>query len=76
MCFSIGSPKTINFPFVSNGKLMIIGVPIFKHIRVCYIKHALSAFALVVPLLKLVKLQWNFSGSNIFGTMKICTRQG
>ena len=31
-CFNIGTPKTINFPFVPNGKLMILGVPIFKHI--------------------------------------------
>ena len=28
----IGTPKTINFPFVSNGKLMFLGVPIYKHI--------------------------------------------
>ena len=31
-CLSIGTPKIINFPFVSNGKLMFLGVPIFKHI--------------------------------------------
>ena len=31
-CLSIGTPKIINFPFVSNGKLMILGVPIFKQI--------------------------------------------
>ena len=31
-CLNIGTPKTINFPFVSNGKLMIFGVPIFEHI--------------------------------------------
>ena len=30
---SIGIPKTINIPFVSNGKLMILRVPpIVKHI--------------------------------------------
>ena len=29
--FSIETPKTINFPFVPNGKLMILGVPVFKH---------------------------------------------
>ena len=29
-CLSIGTPKTINFPFFSNGKLMIFIVPIFK----------------------------------------------
>ena len=26
-CLSIGTPKTINFPFVSNGKLMIFRCP-------------------------------------------------
>ena len=29
---SIGTPKIINFPFVSNGKLMILGVPLFKQV--------------------------------------------
>ena len=26
-CLSIGTPKTINFPFVSNGKLMLFTCP-------------------------------------------------
>ena len=26
-CLSIGTPKTINFPFVSNGKLMVFRCP-------------------------------------------------
>ena len=30
-CLSIGTPKTINFPFVPNGKLTVLSVPIFKH---------------------------------------------
>ena len=30
----LGHLKTINFSFGTNGKLMIIGVPIFKHFRV------------------------------------------
>ena len=29
-CLSIGTPKTIHFPFAPNGKLMVLGVPIFK----------------------------------------------
>ena len=38
-CLSIGTPKTVNFPFVPNGKLMVLGVPIFEHIIIrllCY----------------------------------------
>ena len=31
MCSNIGTPKIINFPFETNGKLMVLGVPIFKH---------------------------------------------
>ena len=34
MCLNTGTPKTINFPFETNGKLMILGVPILKHFRV------------------------------------------
>ena len=30
ICLSIGIPKTINFPFVPNGKLIVLGVSIFK----------------------------------------------
>ena len=26
-CFSIGTPKIINFPFVSNGKFMVFTCP-------------------------------------------------
>ena len=34
MCLNIETPKTINFPFDTNGKLMILGVPILKPFRV------------------------------------------
>ena len=34
MCLNIGTPKTIIIPFVPNGKLMVLAVPIFKHFRV------------------------------------------
>ena len=31
---NIGTPKTINFPFGTNGKLMVLSAPILKHFRV------------------------------------------
>ena len=34
MCSYIGTPKNINFPFGTNGKLMVLGVPILKYFRV------------------------------------------
>ena len=34
-CLDIGTAKkTINFPFETNGKLMVLGVRILKHFRV------------------------------------------
>ena len=38
---STGMPLTINFPFVPNGKLMFLGVPIFKHIGLLPLSSAL-----------------------------------
>ena len=34
MSSNSGIPKNINFPFGTNGKLMVLGVPILKHFRV------------------------------------------
>ena len=34
MCLNIETPKNINFPLETNGKLMVLGVPILKHFRV------------------------------------------
>ena len=33
ICLCIGASKTINFPFDPNGKLMVLGTPVLKHIR-------------------------------------------
>ena len=35
MCLNTGIPKNINFLFETNGKLMVLGVPILKLFRVC-----------------------------------------
>ena len=32
----------INFPFETKGKLMVLGVPILKHFRVCAISNILN----------------------------------
>ena len=34
LCLIFGIPRIINFPFGTNGKLIILGVPILKHLRV------------------------------------------
>ena len=34
LCLSFGTLKILNFPFGTNGKFIILGVPILKHIRV------------------------------------------
>ena len=33
MCLNTGRPKNINFSSETNGKLMVLGVPILKHFR-------------------------------------------
>ena len=37
MCLHFGTPKTINFPFGTNGKSIILSVPILKHTKVVYV---------------------------------------
>ena len=34
ICINIGTPKAVNFPFVPDRRLIILGVPIIRHIRV------------------------------------------
>ena len=34
MCLNFGTLKIINFPFGTNGKLIVLGVPILTHIMV------------------------------------------
>ena len=36
MSSNSGTPKNINFSFGTNGKLMVLGVPILKHFRVIF----------------------------------------
>ena len=43
MCSNIGIPEPYNFPFGTNGKLMVLGVPIHKHFRVLYFQLYLDA---------------------------------
>ena len=35
MCSNIGTPNNHHFPFGTNGKVVVLGVPILKHFRVC-----------------------------------------
>ena len=48
MFFNTGAPKTINGPFGTNGKLMILGVPKLEHFRVnplyCFSCHTETTF--------------------------------
>ena len=40
LCLTIGTPETISFPFETNGKVMVLGVPILRHFRICMYKVA------------------------------------
>ena len=34
MCLNTGIPNNHHFPFETNGKVVVLGVPILKHFRV------------------------------------------
>ena len=34
ICLNIGTPNNHHFPFGTNGKVVVLGVPILKHFRV------------------------------------------
>ena len=42
MCSNIVTPKIINFTFTTNGKLLVLGVPLLKHITVYDIRRQSS----------------------------------
>ena len=36
MCLNIRTPNNHHFPFGTNGKVVVLGVPILKHFRVMH----------------------------------------
>ena len=48
MCSNIGTPNNHHFPFGTNGKIVVLGVPILKHFRVSpfEVDHLLSGLLL------------------------------
>ena len=52
----LGHLKTINFPFGTNGKLMVLDVPVLKHNRVCFSRMNHSKFAVKVYIITF--LEW------------------
>ena len=53
MCLNIGTHKTVNFPFETNGKLMVSDVPILKHFRVLLVSRVFK-YAFVRVCISLV----------------------
>ena len=56
-CFNIGILKTTNFPFVPNGKLMVLNVPVFKHIRAASLRDCTVFY--IADLHQSEKTQWS-----------------
>ena len=50
VCLNTGIPETINFPFGTNGKLMVLGAPIFKHFRVLAYLYVSKGRAIIVTV--------------------------
>ena len=55
MCLNIGTPQNVNFPFGTNGKLMVLGVPILKHFKV----HKICLTELILLSARFFSLQNN-----------------
>ena len=68
MSLSIRSPKTINFLFVANGKLKVLCVPIFKHIRIREILYELSLQCSLKTFLQICTANCNRRGWNTLKT--------
>ena len=61
-CLSMGTPKIINFPFVSNGKLMVFRCQnIQAHYNVAEL--CLNLLFLGVPILKHIRIQLGIQNS-------------
>ena len=43
----LGHLETIHFPFGTNGKLNVLGVPVYKHFRVCFSMYKIYLHPLV-----------------------------
>ena len=48
MCSNIGTPNNHHFPFGTNGKIVVLGVPILKHFRVCCFLRKILQMVVVV----------------------------
>ena len=54
ICLNIGTPNNHHFPFGTNGKVVVLGVPILKHFRVLTRQYKVSHNALQMDLEHLV----------------------
>ena len=61
MCLNIGTPNNYHFPFRTNGKVVVLGVPILKHIRVCtLVWHLTQALKARISQRKLLTMKLDF----------------
>ena len=44
ICHNIGSPRNYHSPFETNGKVVVLGVPILKHFRVIFSQQYFYSF--------------------------------
>ena len=48
-CLNIGTTKNINFPFDTNRKFMVLGVPILKRFKVYFVPFIVLPLARFLP---------------------------
>ena len=60
MFLNIGTPKTINFPFGTKGKLMVLGVPIYFSVNKSsmILLSDVSFFSKTIPKFYIPLIRW------------------
>ena len=62
MCLNIGTPNNHHFPFGTNGKVVVLGVPILKHFWVNYEQTANTHQCKLINVYQLFKFYGLFKG--------------
>ena len=68
----LGHLKTINFPFETNGKLMILGVPILKHVREITVNHFIQKINTMNRKPTITKKNYRYNSKHRFYMIMTC----
>ena len=67
MCSNTGTPNNHHFPFGTNGKVVVLGVPILKHLSVLYFSESRCALDLNNDIEHALHIVLKFTGIKLEG---------